>query len=57
LVSTDPAVAVAVTASPGNMAGGLAWHAKVTAGGFLQPMGTNARHAKAETWQRDLKER
>jgi hypothetical protein len=52
---TDPAVAVALTASPGNMAGGLAWHASVIAGGFLHPNGVNARTANAETWQKDLK--
>jgi hypothetical protein len=39
------------------MAGGLAWHARVTAGGFLHPKGANARHAKAEIWQKEMKER
>jgi hypothetical protein len=39
------------------MAGGLAWQAKVTGGGFLHPMGSNARDARAETWQKDLKNR
>jgi hypothetical protein len=39
------------------MAGGLAWHASVTAGGFLHPNGANARTASAEIWQKDLKER
>jgi len=57
LGSTDPAVAVAFTASPGNTAGGLAWQARVIAGGFLHPNGANARMATAETWKKDLKER
>jgi hypothetical protein len=39
------------------MAGGLAWQARVTAGGFLHPNGANARHAKVEICKKDLKER
>jgi hypothetical protein len=54
LVSSDPAVAVAVMVSPANTDGGLAWHARVTTGGFLHPSAMNAMDADAKIRQADF---
>jgi hypothetical protein len=47
-VLNDPAVAVTVTGSPGNTAGGAASADNVTGGAFLHPMGITAKLAVAK---------
>jgi hypothetical protein len=54
-VLTDPAVAVAVTGSPWNTAGGLASAVSVIGGAFLHPMGKKTTDAEASTRQTDFK--
>jgi hypothetical protein len=46
---TAPGVAVTVTGSPANMAGGAALHASVIGGAFLHPIGNKAIQAEART--------
>jgi hypothetical protein len=57
LVSTDPAVAVTVRASPGYTVGALALHDNVIGGAFLHPMGKRAKIATARTGTTDFKAR
>jgi hypothetical protein len=52
---TEPAVAVTVTGSPGNTAGGFAFADRVMGGAFLQPMGNMARLAATASRQAERK--
>jgi hypothetical protein len=54
LVLTDPGVAVTVTGSPAYMAGGVALHARVIGGAFLQPISKKTKHVDANTKQTDF---
>jgi hypothetical protein len=52
LVETDPAVAVAVTGSPGNTAGGVACADSVIGGCFLHPTGKREKPTATKTRQK-----
>jgi hypothetical protein len=55
LVLTAPAVALTVTGSPWNTAGGLATALSVIGGAFLHPIGKKTTDAEARTRQTDFK--